>query len=314
MIPIGLIVVVSIHAPARGATFSNSFMSLLQSCFNPRPCARGDGITVSGTGSNLVFQSTPLREGRQDEQRRLLPAQPVSIHAPARGATRTISRSSPTTRGFNPRPCARGDLTPTRSARSRTRCFNPRPCARGDMPCSGTSPHFCSFQSTPLREGRRSQGRNQSAESRVSIHAPARGATRGYPAPRSGRLVSIHAPARGATPHEQVLHLAPQFVSIHAPARGATVRPIRPIRNVMSFNPRPCARGDRPAACWRQPRWGFNPRPCARGDASGRGDSRRQPVSIHAPARGATMVDSYLARKLAEFQSTPLREGRRPPW
>ncbi|SDT03380.1 hypothetical protein SAMN05444162_2904 [Paenibacillaceae bacterium GAS479] len=58
---------------------------------------------------------------------------------------------------------------------------------------------------------------------RVSIHAPARGATvmgRDNP-PRL--VVSIHAPARGATLAE-VQRQQGEIVSIHAPARGATFR------------------------------------------------------------------------------------------
>ncbi len=56
---------------------------------------------------------------------------------------------------------------------------------------------------------------------RVSIHAPARGAT--LVADRLERVgdVSIHAPARGATA-DRGDHLRGWYVSIHAPARGAT--------------------------------------------------------------------------------------------
>ena len=92
----------------------------------------------------------------------------------------------------------------------------------------------------------RAGGDNRAKQSyggdRVSIHAPARGATsiaavnavdRGFnPRPRAGgdlqqrRVarnsgVSIHAPARGATV-EMLLHQPYGKVSIHAPARGAT--------------------------------------------------------------------------------------------
>ncbi len=77
----------------------------------------------------------------------------------------------------------------------------------------------------------------------------------------------------------------------------------------------------------------FNPRPYARGDDRPFGDMQRKRVSIHAPTRGATGVTHLCAicinvsihaptrgatRLMAwddltvEFQSTPLREGRRP--
>jgi len=94
---------------------------------------------------------------------------------------------------------------------------------------------FRSFQSTPLREGRRFYVLFVDAVFRVSIHAPARGATtRNEPSVQShmfqstplreGRhhldphrvvpaVVSIHAPARGATTTERYAHLAPEFQS-----------------------------------------------------------------------------------------------------
>ena len=56
---------------------------------------------------------------------------------------------------------------------------------------------------------------------RVSIHAPARGATGITYAGDRPKSVSIHAPARGATDREEG-QAHTQAVSIHAPARGAT--------------------------------------------------------------------------------------------
>jgi len=76
-----------------------------------------------------------------------------------------------------------------------------------------------------------------------------------------------------------------------------------------SFNPRPCARGDKAydiAATFHR---GFNPRPCARGDLPDYRLQRVTGVSIHAPARGATKDKNPLFDRV-EFQSTPLREGR----
>ena len=99
------------------------------------------------------------------------------------------------------------------------------------------------FQSTPPRGGRRhSVGRRRPGRN-VSIHAPARGATRQNKHPRHFGRVSIHAPARGAT--------ACQGESRH---------------DTRSFNPRPRAGGDsvsRPGDLWI---CGFNPRPRAGGD------------------------------------------------
>ncbi len=121
---------------------------------------------------------------------------------------------------FNPRPCGWGDAEGAPSILRSAR-FNPRPCGRGD-PLSGfASVMPCAFQSTPLREGRRSSEILTSSISSVSIHAPARGATILDPRAVAWVRVSIHAPARGATLIPYVLR---HFfgVSIHAPARGAT--------------------------------------------------------------------------------------------
>ncbi len=99
----------------------------------------------------------------------------------------------------------------------------------------------------------------------VSIHAPARGATRkegqndenvkfqSTPL-REGRRqirqrtrkeadVSIHAPARGATDNVSKVEQV-STVSIHAPARGATNGWFPDFCLFCGFNPRPCARGD----------------------------------------------------------------------
>ena len=77
----------------------------------------------------------------------------------------------------------------------------------------------------------------------ISIHAPAKGATRGVVDHSISLFISIHAPAKGATrtirsqslltqyfnprPREgsdkrKIINLLSLFISIHAPAKGAT--------------------------------------------------------------------------------------------
>ena len=76
------------------------------------------------------------------------------------------------------------------------------------------------------------------------------------------------------------------------------------------FNSRPSARGDDRAAADVRRSVYFNSRPSARGDSARTPGRSREPISIHAPPRGAT----YIRRRsgsLSEFQFTPLREGRR---
>ena len=124
------------------------------------------------------------------------------------------------------------------------------------------------FQSTPLREGRRTVAQMKAESKPVSIHAPARGATTGRFTTSLCTPVSIHAPARGATV-VCWFQIHKQHVSIHAPARGATTAKTSNKSGSKSFNPRPCARGD---------------------VVDGLNILSGNNVSIHAPARGATQA------------------------
>ena len=208
---------VSIHAPARGATRGARVGAERRRVSIHAP-ARGATRRRWPRASCAEFQSTPLREGRHCCR----PARPP-----------TITR-------FNPRPCARGDADPHSLPFCPT-CFNPRPCARGD--------------------GVRALARHHGP---VSIHAPARGATRRLPCTPAG---------------------------------------------TRRFNPRPCARGDAGFTRVINQAHRFNPRPCARGDSANCTARGAVPVSIHAPARGATKDRVDIPMEF-QFQSTPLREGR----
>ena len=78
---------VSIHAPARGATSPNYTQASLDSGFNPRPRAGGDGKQRRSTIAATTFQSTPPRGGRRGK----------------------LLGHASDIRGFNPRPRAGGD-------------------------------------------------------------------------------------------------------------------------------------------------------------------------------------------------------------
>ncbi len=167
---------------------------------------------------------------------------------------------------------------------------------------------------------------------RVSIHAPARGATVAldgrciWPVfrstlPRGERpatigiagltgFVSIHAPARGATKC-WVACAAFGDVSIHAPARGATCAADAEHKRVKGFDPRSRAGSD----CRLFPyRYGFN-----RFDPRSRAGSDHPPcrsigdglVSIHAPARGATASASTPGAPKAVSIHAPARGATR---
>ena len=119
---------VSIHAPARGATYTYALSGLANISFNPRTRAGCDDRALVISRAPPMFQSTHPRGVRPNNTvtisggirfqsthprgvRLLLsipgcPRDDVSIHAPARGAT--ISPSAPLKAKicFNPRTCA----------------------------------------------------------------------------------------------------------------------------------------------------------------------------------------------------------------
>ena len=107
--------------------------------------------------------------------------------------------------------------------RSRLSCFNPR-----------------------TRVGCDEVGSNLPYRRRVSIHAPAWGATRPRRTTARPREVSIHAPAWGATA-DAVPPLLFSSVSIHAPAWGATGASTYCFTSYIRFNPRTRVGCDRQA-------------------------------------------------------------------
>src|SRR5690606_12602028 len=122
----------------------------------------------------------------------------VSIHAPAWGATSTAGWRGRERSSFNPRARVGRDPFPWVKAR-----------------------WAASFQSTRPRGARRRDAGRAVRATRVSIHAPAWGATWHYFWGAYFDYVSIHAPAWGATGRVQSF-VRKAIVSIHAPAWGAT--------------------------------------------------------------------------------------------
>ena len=140
---------VSIHAPTRGATVVSWFY-LWCVRFNPRAHERRDRISS--------LRSMTKR---------------VSIHAPTRGATLTVGRQKDSKMFQSTRP---------REARLAVfwipvvlLCFNPRAHERRDGNTAAYTQHV-EFQSTRPREARPPWAESYPRLS-VSIHAPTRGAT-----------------------------------------------------------------------------------------------------------------------------------------
>ena len=212
--------------------------------FQFTPLREGRRCPAARSTSAPIFQFTPLREGRRSALIGTSFGWMISIHAPPRGATRSLYRALALSAYFNSRPSARGDMSPADASTARL-----------------------IFQFTPLREGRPNVYRLRL----VRRHFNSRPSARGDFTAKSYYwqfYISIHAPPRGATLLEG-RECFGGFISIHAPPRGAT------------------------ASHWLASpmRLYFNSRPSARGDAQGFCAVRINFISIHAPPRGATSQD-----------------------
>ena len=166
-------------------------------------------------------------------------------------------------------------------------CFNPRPRAGGDGRVLRTVLPPCRFQSTPPRGGRL-------PNLRLPIFMVCFN-----PRPRAGGDDRGHVVA-GVGDH----------VSIHAPARGATISPCLLNRCFPCFNPRPRAGGDpiksmeMVVVAWFQstpPRGGRHLAEFTGWIA--------ELVSIHAPARGATIMGTARPPMSMGFNPRPRAGG-----
>ncbi len=214
---------VSIHAPARGATYNKTRSQRIENVSIHAPARGATRSSNQMVHKAFVSIHAPAR-GATLKPPSLLLRTLVSIHAPARGATM---------------PHSPKDALP-----SQFQSTHPRGVRRYDPAQPGVQQN--QFQSTHPRGVRHFTPTRYPLVIRVSIHAPARGATCRYSLVDFLRIVSIHAPARGATyckdwqiakelgfqsthprgvrPGQFIRMLSEYSVSIHAPARGATRR------------------------------------------------------------------------------------------
>mgnify|MGYP001300196289 CR=1 FL=1 len=142
---------VSIHAPARGATMIVRVGQLLGNVSIHAPARGATWMRSTSSPTSWVSIHAPAR-GATGGERHFLRVGGVSIHAPARGATKTVAN-----------PVLMDEFQSTRPRGARPGLnrrivlivgFNPR-----------------------ARAGRDTWPRLASPKARVSIHAPARGAT-----------------------------------------------------------------------------------------------------------------------------------------
>ncbi len=333
---------VSIRAPAKGATRHwRSADRCADRCFDPRSREGSDRREPRSAASRGQFRSAlPRRErpARQIAQHCLLD---VSIRAPAKGATSQLDASGKRADGFDPRS-REGSDSASRHAdqRARARCFDPRSRegsdARPSAAASACSTMFRSalprrerptarrqlrlallmFRSALPRRERRRHGRRVDSRRRVSIRAPAKGATLRCrhrcatahpdecfdPRSREGsdrrRVGAIADPDRfdprsreGSDTAVAARHTSDIDVSIRAPAKGATNRLLdQRAGSGTMVSIRAPAKGATTLFSGRhRPKESFDPRSR---EGSDRSPAHRAPtsacVSIRAPAKGAT--------------------------
>ena len=193
----------------------------------------------------------------------MLAVAPISIHAPAWGAT-GIADADPAGDLFQFTPPRGGRHLPVCSCGRRSH-FNSRPRVGGDQDAGAHRLGGINFNSRPRVGGDSFPEPLCKCVLCISIHAPAWGATLAYmkilyhnlfqfTPPRGGRLqlgfsagtftfISIHAPAWGATVN-LVRHVLFYMISIHAPAWGATRRAAVHGPRGTDFNSRPRVGGD----------------------------------------------------------------------
>ena len=166
---------VSIHAPARGATPRPPPPSWPIPSFDPRPREGGDRSRNQLVKPAGVFRSTPPRGGRP----------------PSPPAARTLRR-------FDPRPREGGDTAGT-STVPRPPTFRSTPPRGGRRVSSARSAPILAFRSTPPRGGRRRATRRSEVRMKFRSTPPRGGRLAARLLTGDNARVSIHAPARGAT-------------------------------------------------------------------------------------------------------------------
>ena len=279
---VDLYYIISIHAPAKGATEGGHFRNVTKIFqftpprrgrppisvevgaevnFNSRPREGGDASANALRLPPIYFNSRP-REGGDGLASRFTVRIFISIHAPAKGATGLLQVGNRSTLPY----------------------FNSRPREGGDSPLLDLAGDAVIFQFTPPRRGRRT-ARTARMLSKLFQFTPPR---RGRPSFASSTVkkinISIHAPAKGATHGEHRVKGHPGF-QFTPPRRGRRHDPVQTLRR-LHFNSRPREGGDHY----------FSPPPF------------RLRISIHAPAKGATGSNDNILHLGAYFNSRP-REG-----
>ena len=193
-----LLRIVSIHAPAWGATCGRlrAITGVIVSIHAPAWGATGAGRISRGRPRSF---NPRARVGRDLVHRRRAQTGRVSIHAPAWGATFLHPAVADPYRGFNPRARVGRDATRQDSRECGSQFQSTRP--RGARPPMNSFPTSHElFQSTRPRGARPGSTKPAKLSFAVSIHAPAWGATAAAAIPRSTSSMFQSTRPRGARP------------------------------------------------------------------------------------------------------------------
>ena len=169
-------VFISIHAPARGATMGSTSVRLRIFNFNPRS-REGSDVMIRVLFFLLWYFNPRSREGSDVEVNRKRRKENISIHAPARGATEVALIQYYLQNDFNPRSREGSDNQASNNVQKGDRFQSTLPRGerrRWQMSWRGSM----RFQSTLPRGERQSEMMINRPRIFISIHAPARGATR----------------------------------------------------------------------------------------------------------------------------------------
>ena len=189
----------------------------------------------------MVFQFTPLREGRQANCLDYAPDVIFQFTPLREGRPGKLRQLTTRMTYFNSRPSARGDRRGEALAASRAISihapprgatndygrsiphgdFNSRPSARGDPHPHPIIHRRSLFQFTPLREGRPCPVDRRGQIYNFNSRPSARG-----DATVIGGITALLAfqftPLREGRPSQSTMHRIMSMISIHAPPRGAT--------------------------------------------------------------------------------------------
>ena len=167
---------ISIHAPAKGATACHLNMEQLMSKISIHAPAKGATLTLTYSPECLPISiHAPAKGATWQERMSNTAHQRISIHAPAKGATLVeyLQAKGQTFQSTHPRRVRHFMATTTSDIQKH---FNPR-----------------------TREGCDLEQNKAVQSLLISIHAPAKGATRKHRIKGRAKDISIHAPAKGAT-------------------------------------------------------------------------------------------------------------------